>query len=117
MPSYSQCGFQVLTVMVGDQHVSDVLQGSVVGLRSDVEQPAHERIDMDAVEGLGQEVLLEIGSEGPEDHLHVHLTVVEAVVAFINVHDESLVGPKEKKILKPPVPLLVTLAFSSVHLC
>ena len=52
---------------------------------------------MDAVKRLGQEVLLEVRSEGPEDGLHVHLSVVVAVVAFVDVDDESLEGNKKMK--------------------
>lgn len=46
---------------------------------------------MDAVERFSQEVLLKVRSKCPEDGLHVHLTVVEAVISFVDIDDESLV--------------------------
>lgn len=52
---------------------------------------------MDAVERLGHEVLLKVWSEGPEDGLHVHLSAMVAVIAFVDVDDESLVGNKRMK--------------------
>lgn len=77
------------------QHALCLSQRSVVWLRFDLQQFAHQRVDVDAVEGLGQEVLLKVGSEGPEDGLHVHLAVMEAVVTFVDVDDESLVGNRK----------------------
>lgn len=58
--------------------------------RLDLQQLAHQRVDVDAVERLGQEVLLETGSKRAEDGLHVHVVVVEAVVTFVHVYDEPL---------------------------
>ncbi len=55
---------------------------------------------MDAVKRLRQEVLLEVGSKGPEDGLHVHLSVVVAVISFVDIDDESLVGNKKSEALK-----------------
>ena len=62
--------------------------------RVDLQQLAHQRVDVDAVERLRQKVLLEAGSKGPEDGFHVHLPVMEAVVAFVHVDDESLCRAK-----------------------
>lgn len=77
------------------QQVLGHRQWSVVRRRFDLEQFTHQRVDVDAVERLRQKVLLEVWSEGPEDGLHVHLSVMEAVVAFVDVDDESLVGNKQ----------------------
>lgn len=45
---------------------------------------------MDAVKGLRQEVLFKVWSKCPEDGLHVHLSVVVAVIPFVDVDNESL---------------------------
>lgn len=66
-------------------HVLGHAQGPVVRRRLDLQQFTHQGVDVDAVKRLGQEVPLEVGSEGPEDGLHVHLPVVEAVIAFVDV--------------------------------
>lgn len=47
---------------------------------------------MDAVKWLRQEVLFKVRSKGPENGLHVHLTVMVAMIAFVDVDNESLVG-------------------------
>lgn len=75
----------------GEQHVLGHAQGPVVRRWLDLQQFAHQRVDVDAVERLGQVAPLEARAEGPEDGLHVHLGVMEAVVTFIHVDDESLV--------------------------
>lgn len=82
------------------QHVLGYSQGSVVRRGFDLQQFAHQRVDMDAVKRLRQEVLLKVGSKGPKDGLHVHLSVVEAVITFVDIDDESLEGNKK---IKTPV--------------
>lgn len=47
---------------------------------------------MDAIKWLRQEVLFEVRSKGPEDGLHVHLTIMVAMIAFVDVDNESLEG-------------------------
>lgn len=81
----------------GPQQVSGDVQRAVVRFWSDLQQLTHQRVDVDAVERLRHEVLLEARSKSPEDHLHVHLPVMEAVIALVHVDDEPLRKNTETK--------------------
>lgn len=65
-------------------------QRSVVRCRLDLQQFAHQRVNVDTVKWLRQEVLFKVWSKGPEDGLHVHLSVVVAVIPFVDVDNKSL---------------------------
>lgn len=80
-------------------HVLGYTQGSVVRRRFNLQQFTHQGVDVDAVKRLEQEVPFEVGSKGPEDGLHVHLSVVKTVIAFVDVDNKSLEGNKEMNIL------------------
>lgn len=97
VPSLQTHGEAVLTRLLttGQQHVLRHGQRTVVWRRLDLQQFAHQGVDVDAVERLRQEVPLETGSERAEDGLHVHVVVVEAVVTFVDVDDESLQRVRE----------------------
>lgn len=86
----------ITTLTCAVQQLLRHTQRSVVRRRLDLQQFAHQRVNVHAVERLGHKVLLEVGSEGPEDGLHVHLSVMVAVIASVDVDDESLVGTKKK---------------------
>lgn len=63
--------------------------------RFNFQQFAHQRINVDAIKWLRREVLFEVRPKSPEYSLHVHLFIVEAMITFVDVNDESLVGPDE----------------------
>lgn len=79
-------------------------------LRFNLQQFAHQRVDVDAVKWLRQVVLLKVGSKGPEDGLHVHIFVIEAMVSSVDIDDESLVGNKNVKTL-----ILVICYFLTIY--
>lgn len=107
----------VLFLTTVQQHLLGHGQRSVVRRRFDLQQFAHQRVDVDAVERLRQEVPLEVGSKGPEDCFHVHLSVMEAVIAFVDVDDESLVRNKKRKWRNYEMSELVSVScwFLSSH--
>lgn len=74
------------------QHRPRDLQGAVVRLRSDAQQLAEQRVDVDAFERLHQEPLLEGRPHGAEDGFHVHGLVVKAVLPRVELHLVSLEG-------------------------
>lgn len=74
----------------GHQHGLGVDQVAVVDLRRDAQDVAHERVDVDCLEGLHHQVPAERRPNGPEEGLHVHLVVVVAVLALVGLHPEVL---------------------------
>lgn len=86
------CRFRLTAVQ---QHVLGCCQCPVVCSWLDLQQFAHQRVDVDAVERLRQEVTLEVWSKSPENGLHVHLSIMEAVIAFVDVDEESLGNKKD----------------------
>lgn len=87
-------GFDVFvgsTLTAGHQKVLGHTQRPVVWRRFDLQQFAHQRVNVDAVKRLRQEILFKVGSKGPEEGLHVHLGVMVAVIPFVDVDDKSLV--------------------------
>ena len=81
-----------LTLDLGGQHVSGVVQVPVVDLRSYPQDVTHQWVDVDGLEGPDLQVLLEGRSHSPEEGLHVHLLVVEAVLSVVELHWEVLEG-------------------------
>lgn len=82
-------------VTSGGQHLPDVVQVAVVDLRSDAQDVAHEWVDVDRLKGLHHQVPAKGGSHSPEEGLHVHLVVVVAVLALVELHREVLRDQKE----------------------
>lgn len=74
----------------GRQHLLDVVQVAVVGLRRDAQDVAHERVDIDRLKGLHHQVLVEGRTHSSEEGLHVHLLVVVAVLTFVELHGKIL---------------------------
>lgn len=74
-----------------------VVQVAVVGLRLDAQDVAHQGVDVDRLEGSHLQVLVEGGAHGPEEGLHVHLLVVEAVLAPVELHWEILQGQEGRE--------------------
>lgn len=62
----------------------------VVDLRPDAQDVAHERVDVDRLEGPHLQVLVEGRTHGPEERLHVHVLVVEAVFPLVELNWEIL---------------------------
>lgn len=94
-PSHSwvavqHCELTIVSVDVcpraGHQHVLDVVQVAVVDLWPDAQDVAHERVDVDRLEGLHHQVPVEGRTHGSEEGLHVHLLVVVAVLTFVELH-------------------------------
>lgn len=75
----------------------DHAQGTVVWCCFNFQQSAHQRINVDAVKGLRCEVLFEVRPKSPENGLHVHLLIAEAMITFVDVDDESLMGQMQEK--------------------
>lgn len=73
----------------------------VVDLRLDAQDVAHERVDVDRLEGPHLQVLVEGRTHGPEEGLHVHLLVVEAVFTLVDLNWEVLQGDTENTGLAP----------------
>lgn len=92
------------------QQVSGGVQVAVVHFRLDAQDVAHQRVDVDRLEGAHLQVLLEGWAHGPEEGLHVHLLVVEAVLALVDLNREILQGHAEKGRL-----LLSDLLKSLIH--
>lgn len=72
------------------QHLLGFVQVSVIDLRPDAQDVAHEWVDVDRLKGRHHQVPAEGGSHGPEEGLHVHLIVVVAVFALVGLHREVL---------------------------
>lgn len=74
------------------QHVLSDAQVAVVDLGLDVQNVAHQWIDVDRLEGPHLQILVEGRTHSPEKGLHVHLLVVKAVLSFVELNGEILQG-------------------------
>lgn len=87
----------------------------VVGLRHNAQKLAHELVNMDALKGLHLQACFEAGTHGPEDGLHVHVLVVEAVFTFVELDTHSLEGGRGKAsglLMGPECPQFLPLSLS-----
>lgn len=87
----------------GNQHVFGGIQVAVVDLRLDAQDVAHQGVDVYRLEGPHLQVLVEDRSHCPEEGLHVHLFVVIAVLAPVDLNREILQRHVEMDNLREPV--------------
>lgn len=80
------------------QHLLDVVQVAVVDLRRDAQDVAHERVDVDRLEGLHHQVAAEGRTHGSEEGLHVHLLVVVAVLTSVELHWKVLWETSRRRV-------------------
>lgn len=90
------------------------IQGAVVWCWFNLQQFTHQRINVDAVKRLSCEILFEVGSKSPENSLHVHLFIVVAMITFVDINDESLMGTDEVEELYSSQGLFYTDIFVTV---
>lgn len=83
--------------VAGDQHVSGSVQVAVVDLRPDAQDVTHQRIDVDCLKGPHLQVLVESRAHRPEEGLHIHLRVVKAVLALVELYREILRGGRDNE--------------------
>lgn len=84
----------------GQQKILSDAQRAIVWRRFNLQQFAHQRVNMDAVKWLGEEVLFKVRSKSPEDSLHVHLFIVVAMITFVDINNESLLGNRRVVMLR-----------------
>ena len=75
-----------------NQHVFGGVQVAVVDLRLDAQDVTHQRVDVHRLERSHLQVLAKRRTHCPEERLHVHVLVVEAVLALVELHREILQG-------------------------
>ena len=67
------------------QHFLGNCQGAIVGLRGNSQELTHEGVDVDAVKGLSQVILLEIRPESSEYGLHIHVDIIKTMISFVEI--------------------------------
>lgn len=72
------------------QHVSDDVQVAVVDLRLDAQDVTHQGVDVHRLEGPHLQVPVKRRPHRPEEGLHVHLLVVVAVLALVELNRKIL---------------------------
>lgn len=68
---------------------------AVVHLRLDPQDVAHQGVDVYRLEGPHLQALVEGRTHCPEEGLHVHLLVIIAVLALVELNREVLQGQVE----------------------
>lgn len=76
--------------MLGDIEVA------VVDLWPDAQDVTHQGVDVHRLEGPHLQVLPEGRTHGPEEGLHVHNLVVEAVLPPVELHRQVLQGRRDQ---------------------
>ena len=56
-----------------------------MGLRGNSQELTHEGVDVDAVKGLSQVILLEIRPESSEYGLHIHVDIIKTMISFVEI--------------------------------
>lgn len=68
------------------------VQVSIVDLWLDAQDVTHQGIDVHRLKGAHLQVLVESWTHCPEEGLHVHVDIVEAMLALVELNWEVLQG-------------------------
>lgn len=87
-----------LRSVAGNQHVFGGIQVAVVDLRLDAQDVAHQGIDVHRFKRSHLQVFVKCWTHCPEERLHVHFFIVEAVLSFVELNWEILRRQKQMEI-------------------